>query len=57
MRLGVNRGPDRVETNQGAEWVYFHQGTARATVFIGSASARTVDFEAGDTATFPDNAG
>ncbi|RQM04826.1 hypothetical protein DH86_00004303, partial [Scytalidium sp. 3C] len=40
-----------------AEWLYFHSGTGRATVFIGSATARTIDFSAGDTAVFPDNAG
>lgn len=40
-----------------AEWLYFQKGHARATVFIGSASARTFDFQAGDTAVFPDNAG
>jgi oxalate decarboxylase len=34
-----------------------HSGTGRATVFIGSATARTIDFSAGDTANFPDNAG
>ncbi|KAH8802459.1 oxalate decarboxylase [Xylogone sp. PMI_703] len=40
-----------------AEWLYFHSGTGRATVFIGSAAARTIDFSAGDTAVFPDNSG
>jgi oxalate decarboxylase family bicupin protein len=39
------------------EWLYFHQGTARATIFIGNAAARTFDFSAGDTAVFPDNSG
>ena len=39
------------------EWVYFAQGQARATVFMGSAAARTFDFFAGDTAVFPDNSG
>ncbi|KAH6674224.1 oxalate decarboxylase [Halenospora varia] len=39
------------------EWLYFHSGTARATVFIGGANARTFDFSAGDTAVFPDNSG
>ncbi|QKX57655.1 uncharacterized protein TRUGW13939_04773 [Talaromyces rugulosus] len=39
------------------EWVYFHQGTARATVFIGGQKARTFDFRAGDTAVFPTNSG
>ncbi|KAH9907179.1 putative oxalate decarboxylase oxdC [Xylariomycetidae sp. FL2044] len=39
------------------EWLYFHQGQARATVFIGNANARTFDFRAGDTAVFPDNSG
>ncbi|PSS22779.1 hypothetical protein M430DRAFT_64500 [Amorphotheca resinae ATCC 22711] len=40
-----------------AEWIYFHQGQARATVFLGGANARTFDFTAGDTAVFPDNSG
>ncbi|KAL9594652.1 MAG: hypothetical protein Q9219_006913 [cf. Caloplaca sp. 3 TL-2023] len=39
------------------EWLYFHQGHARATVFLGGAAARTFDFSAGDTAVFPDNSG
>ncbi|KAH8884404.1 Bicupin, oxalate decarboxylase/oxidase [Thozetella sp. PMI_491] len=39
------------------EWLYFHKGQARATVFIGNANARTFDFRAGDTAAFPDNSG
>ncbi|KAK3996369.1 oxalate decarboxylase oxdD [Cladorrhinum sp. PSN332] len=39
------------------EWLYFHQGHARATVFIGNGNARTFDFSAGDTAAFPDNSG
>ncbi|KAL2009980.1 hypothetical protein VTN00DRAFT_5787 [Thermoascus crustaceus] len=39
------------------EWLYFHKGTARATVFIGNSKARTFDFTAGDTAVFPDNSG
>ncbi|KAL8672308.1 MAG: hypothetical protein Q9168_003224 [Polycauliona sp. 1 TL-2023] len=39
------------------EWLYFHQGQARATVFLGNAIARTFDFRAGDTAVFPDNSG
>ncbi|KAH7134072.1 RmlC-like cupin domain-containing protein [Dactylonectria macrodidyma] len=39
------------------EWLYFHKGTGRATVFIGNAAARTFDFSAGDTAAFPDNSG
>ncbi|KAG8529198.1 uncharacterized protein KY384_005833 [Bacidia gigantensis] len=39
------------------EWLYFHQGTARATIFLGGAIARTFDFSAGDTAVFPDNSG
>lgn len=42
---------------KGAEWLYFVKGHARATAFIGSANARTFDFQAGDTAVFPDNAG
>ncbi|KAF7534322.1 hypothetical protein G7054_g6305 [Neopestalotiopsis clavispora] len=40
-----------------AEWLYFHQGQGRATVFIGNTNARTFDFSAGDTALFPDNSG
>ncbi|KAG4423618.1 hypothetical protein IFR04_003300 [Cadophora malorum] len=39
------------------EWLYFHTGTARATIFIGGANARTFDFSSGDTAVFPDNSG
>ncbi|KAF2666277.1 oxalate decarboxylase [Microthyrium microscopicum] len=39
------------------EWLYFHKGHARATVFIGNSNARTFDFQAGDTAAFPDNSG
>ncbi|KAI9804387.1 MAG: hypothetical protein M1825_001285 [Sarcosagium campestre] len=39
------------------EWLYFHKGKARATVFEGNALARTFDFSAGDTAVFPDNSG
>ncbi|KAJ0284907.1 hypothetical protein Brms1b_005660 [Colletotrichum noveboracense] len=39
------------------EWLYFHKGEGRATVFIGNAAARTFDFSAGDTAAFPDNSG
>ncbi|KAI5463576.1 RmlC-like cupin domain-containing protein [Mariannaea sp. PMI_226] len=39
------------------EWLYFHQGHGRATVFIGNSAARTFDFSAGDTAAFPDNSG
>lgn len=39
------------------EWLYFHEGEGRATVFIGNGNARTFDFSAGDTAVFPDNSG
>ncbi|KAF1809245.1 putative oxalate decarboxylase oxdC [Eremomyces bilateralis CBS 781.70] len=39
------------------EWLYFHKGEARATVFIGNSNARTFDFSAGDTGVFPDNSG
>lgn len=42
---------------QAEEWLYFLSGKAKASVFIGSATARTFDFSAGDTAVFPDNAG
>lgn len=40
-----------------AEWLYFHSGQAKATVFLGGSNARTFDFTAGDTAVFPDNSG
>lgn len=43
--------------SQAEEWLYFHQGQARATIFIGGSNARTFDFTAGDTAVFPDNSG
>ncbi|KAL2208238.1 putative oxalate decarboxylase oxdC [Sarocladium strictum] len=39
------------------EWLYFHKGKARASVFTGNTNARTFDFTAGDTAVFPDNSG
>ena len=39
------------------EWLFFAQGTAQATVFLGNALARTFEFSAGDTAVFPDNSG
>ncbi|KAI0515069.1 thermophilic glucose-6-phosphate isomerase [Xylaria bambusicola] len=39
------------------EWLYFHKGQGRATVFIGSGAARTFDFRAGDTGVFPTNSG
>ncbi|KAF2663033.1 oxalate decarboxylase [Lophiostoma macrostomum CBS 122681] len=39
------------------EWLYFHEGEGRATVFIGASNSRTFDFSAGDTAVFPDNSG
>ncbi|KAI9802362.1 MAG: hypothetical protein M1833_001868 [Piccolia ochrophora] len=39
------------------EWLYFHKGYARATVFEGGALARTFDFSAGDTAVFPNSSG
>jgi oxalate decarboxylase/phosphoglucose isomerase-like protein (cupin superfamily) len=42
---------------QAEEWLYFHHGNARATVFLGDSKARTFDFTAGDTAVFPDNSG
>ena len=42
---------------QAQEWLFFKSGTARATVFIGTETARTFDFSAGDTAVFPSNAG
>ncbi|KAL7921894.1 Bicupin, oxalate decarboxylase/oxidase [Trichoderma austrokoningii] len=40
-----------------AEWLYFHKGTAQATVFIDNAATCTFNFRAGDTAAFPDNSG
>ncbi|KAH8432999.1 uncharacterized protein LDX57_010634 [Aspergillus melleus] len=39
------------------EWLYFHRGQARATVFIGDSKARTFDFSAGDTGVFPEDSG
>ncbi|KAF3004431.1 hypothetical protein E8E13_010454 [Curvularia kusanoi] len=39
------------------EWLYFHEGKGRATVFTGNGNARTFDFGPGDTAVFPDNSG
>lgn len=39
------------------EWLYFHKGFATASVYVGDAKARTFDFQAGDTAVFPDNSG
>jgi hypothetical protein len=39
------------------EWLYFHAGEARATVFTGNANSRTFNFKSGDTAVFPDNSG
>ena len=44
-------------SRQAEEWLYFAQGHAQATVFLGGANARTFDFSAGDTAVFPDNSG
>ncbi|TFK48189.1 Bicupin oxalate decarboxylase/oxidase [Heliocybe sulcata] len=35
------------------EWLYIVSGTGRATAFAGSATARTFDFQAGDTGVFP----
>ncbi|TKX20351.1 oxalate decarboxylase-like protein 2 [Elsinoe australis] len=39
------------------EWLYFHKGKGRASVFTGNVRSRTFDFEAGDTGVFPDNSG
>ncbi|KAL6711491.1 hypothetical protein ACN47E_004425 [Coniothyrium glycines] len=39
------------------EWLYFHEGEARATVFTGNSNSRTFNFKPGDTAVFPDNSG
>ncbi|KAI9036180.1 Bicupin [Aspergillus affinis] len=39
------------------EWLYFHHGQARATVFLGDSKARTFDFQAGDTGVFPEDSG
>lgn len=47
----------RADFAQAEEWLYFHKGEARASVFIGNAASRTFDFSAGDTAVFPDNSG
>jgi oxalate decarboxylase len=44
-------------SSKAEEWLYFHKGQGRATVFTGNANARTFDFHAGDTAAFPDNSG
>ncbi|KAL8792145.1 MAG: hypothetical protein Q9195_005241 [Heterodermia aff. obscurata] len=44
-------------TLQAEEWLYFHKGEARATVFLGGSLARSFEFRAGDTAVFPDNSG
>lgn len=44
-------------TLKAEEWLYFHEGEGRATVFIGQGNSRTFDFSAGDTAVFPDNSG
>ncbi|KAI0087513.1 Bicupin oxalate decarboxylase/oxidase [Irpex rosettiformis] len=35
------------------EWLYIISGTGRATAFAGSSTARTFDFQAGDTGVFP----
>lgn len=42
---------------QSEEWLYFHEGEARATVFTGNSNSRTFNFKPGDTAVFPDNSG
>lgn len=42
---------------QSEEWLYFHDGEARATVFTGNSNSRTFNFKPGDTAVFPDNSG
>ncbi|EKG22531.1 Cupin 1 [Macrophomina phaseolina MS6] len=39
------------------EWLFFHKGKARASVFIGNGNSRTFDFSAGDKAVFPDDSG
>ncbi|EFR04214.1 oxalate decarboxylase oxdD [Nannizzia gypsea CBS 118893] len=39
------------------EWLYFHSGNARATVYVSGGLSRTFDFTAGDTGVFPDNSG
>ncbi|KAF6839804.1 oxalate decarboxylase [Colletotrichum musicola] len=49
--------PAEVVPGNGEEWLYFHKGEGRATVFIGSGAARTFDLSPGDTAAFPDNSG
>lgn len=55
--MSYTHEPANRVSKQAEEWLYFHQGQARATVFLGNALARTFDFTAGDTAVFPDNSG
>lgn len=45
------------DQEQSEEWLYFHEGEARATVFTGNSNSRTFNFKPGDTAVFPDNSG
>ena len=53
----AERLANKCTAQQAEEWLFFAQGTARATAFLGGANARTFDFRAGDTAVFPDNSG
>lgn len=39
------------------EWLYIIKGNARATAFAGSSTARTFDFQPGDTGVFPSSYG
>ncbi|KAF3009857.1 hypothetical protein E8E13_010585 [Curvularia kusanoi] len=48
---------DFANSQQSDEWVYFHKGTGRATIFTGNGNARTFDFGPGDTAIFPAQSG
>ncbi|KAJ3032797.1 hypothetical protein HDV00_007139 [Rhizophlyctis rosea] len=41
----------------GSEWQYYISGKARLTAFQGGATARTFDFQSGDTAVIPSNFG
>ena len=40
-----------------SEWIYIISGKGRATAFAGSASSRTFDLQAGDSAVFPSSYG
>ena len=57
LTFPVRRSLANILPQQAEEWLYFHRGQARATVFLGDSLARTFDFTAGDTAVFPISAG